>query len=86
MTSYMLIIDMTLILPQIKHLKVDLGIFSKATPILELSAKDPDDACYLAYKTFCDIIIVQEANADIHNLLKELKNDFVITGILSDET
>lgn len=79
---YNAIIDMTLILPQMKHMKIDLGAFSKATVVYQVEADNPDDACYLCYKGFCDCVLSQSSSTETKNLLKELKNDFIVAGLL----
>jgi len=79
--NYQVIIDMTLVLPRIKNLGLKLGIFQKDSVVLTLEADNPDDACYFAYKTFCDYIIEQSSTFETKNLLKELKNEFVVVGL-----
>lgn len=81
MTTYQVIIDMTLVLPKVKYLKVKLGIFSSDSLMLTIDAENPDDACYLAFKMFSDYILEQTPTIEIKTLLKDLKNDFIVVGL-----
>lgn len=80
--NYQVIIDMSLVLPKIKHLKMNLGIFQQDSLMLTIEADNPDDACYLAFKTFCDYMLEQSASYEVKNLLKDLKHDFIIIGLV----
>lgn len=78
--TYKVVIDMTLVLPKIKYLtRVKLGKFNGDSVTLQVDAKDPDDACYLAFKEFCDYVLEQHSNEEIKNLLRELKNEFKVS-------
>jgi hypothetical protein len=80
--TYKVVIDMTIVLPKIKYLtKVKLGMFNNDSVSIEIEAKDPDDACYLAFKTFCDYILEQSSTNETKNLLRELKNDFIVLSL-----
>lgn len=77
--TYKVVIDMTLVLPKIKYLtKVKLGKFNNDSVTLEIEAKDPDDACYLAFKELCDHVLDQQNSEEVKNLLRELKNEFKV--------
>lgn len=80
--AYRVVLDLSHVLPQIKHLKVDLGVFGRSSLILDLDANDPDDACYTAFKEFCDVILEQVSTVEVKNLLKELKYDFIVTQMM----
>lgn len=84
--TYRIIVNMSFVLPKLKKLKdIKLGEFANELVILELEANDPDDACYLSYKDFCDYILDQNTSSEVRNLLKELKYDFIIIQLLAEE-
>lgn len=80
--TYQVTIDMTLVLQKIKHLKIDLGIFSNDSLMLTLEADNPDDACYLAFKMFSDHVLSKAPGFEIKNLLKDLKYDFIVMELI----
>ena len=80
--NYRVIIDMAKALPKIEKLKLDLGIFKKFSVLLDIEADNPDDACYLAYRMFCDKILEQNTNHEIKTILKELKNEFRVVQLI----
>lgn len=80
--SYRIFLNLHFVLPQIKHLTVDLGTFNKTSVVIDVDANDPDDACYLAFREFCETIIDQDSSKATKDLLKELKYDFCITQII----
>lgn len=80
---YQVIIDMTLVLPKIKNLKIKLGQFGRESLMLTIDADNPDNACYLAFKTFCDHMLEHSPTPEVKNLLKDLKNDFIVVGLMS---
>lgn len=80
--AYRVVLDLSHVLPQIKHLKIELGVFGRSSLILDIDANDPDDACYTAFKEFCDIILEQVSNVEVKNLLKELKYDFIVAQMM----
>lgn len=80
--NYRMVLDLSFVLPQVKHLKVDLGVFGRSSVILDIEADDPDDACYTVYKEFCDTILEQVSTTEVKKLLKELKYDFIIIQML----
>jgi hypothetical protein len=80
--AYKVIIDMTAVLPKIKKLDVKLGFFAEKSVILELDADNPDDACYLAYREFCEHIVEQDNNSETKSLLRDLKNEFKVIRLI----
>ena len=80
--EYNVILDLKLVLPKIKHLKIKLGKFDKPMPVISIEADDPDDACYLAFKAFYDHVIGQSSTFETKELLKEIKYDFIVTNLL----
>ena len=80
--KYQVVLDLSVVLPKVKHLKVKLEKFDNISPVLSVEAADPDDACYLAYKEFCDHIITQSDNSKTKDLLKELKYDFMVVTLI----
>jgi len=80
--KYQVVLDLSVVLPKVKHLKVKLEKFDKISAVLSLEATDPDDACYLAYKEFCDHVIAQSDNSKTKDLLKELKYDFMVVTLI----
>lgn len=80
--KYQVVLDLSVVLPKVKHLKVKLEKFDKISTVLSVEATDPDDACYLAYKEFCDHIISKSDNSRTKNLLKELKDDFMVVTLI----
>jgi len=79
MTNYIVTIDMTLSLKRLSGFQ--LANFSKQTSKIQVSASDPDDACYFVFKEFCDIILEQNNSTEIKLLLKDLKYDFKVTKL-----
>jgi hypothetical protein len=73
------------ILPKIKKFGFKLDVFSNDSVMLEIKADNPDDACYLAYKEFCDYILGQSSTAATKNLLKDLKDDFLVVRLVPSE-
>lgn len=67
---------MSLLLSRFKQFR--LGIFGKKTVKIKLEAADPDDACYVAFKMFCDTIMKQDDSVETKMLLKDAKYDFRI--------
>lgn len=83
--NYKVIVDMSRILSRLKKLKdIKLGVFGNETIVIDVEANNPDDACYLVYKEFCDFILDQSTNTEIRNLLKELKNDFLVVQLIEE--
>jgi len=80
--NYKIIIDMTQVLPKIKKLNVKLGYFADKSVILELEADNPDDACYLAYREFCEHIIDQDNNSEVKAILRDIKNEFRVIRLI----
>ena len=80
--SYRVIIDMAKALPKLEKLNLDLGIFKEFSVLLDIDADNPDDACYLAYRIFCDKILEQNSKHEIKTMLKELKNDFKVVQLI----
>jgi hypothetical protein len=80
--DYKVIIDMTAVLPKIQKLDVKLGYFEDKSVILELEADNPDDACYLAYKEFCEHIVEQDNKSETKSLLRDLKNEFTVIRLI----
>jgi len=82
--KYQVVLDLSVVLPKVRHLKVKLGKFDKISAVLGVEAKDPDDACYLAYKEFCDHVISQSDNSKTKDLLLELKCDFMVVTLIPE--
>lgn len=82
--KYQVVLDLSVVLPKVKHLKVKLEKFDKISVVLGVEAKDPDDACYLAYKEFCDHVMSQSDNSKTKDLLLELKYDFMVVTLISE--
>ena len=82
--KYQVVLDLSVVLPKVRHLKVKLEKFDKISAVLSVEATDPDDACYLAYKEFCDHIIAQSDNSKTIDLLKELKYDFMVVTLIPE--
>lgn len=80
--AYRVVLDLSYVLPQLKHLKLDLGVFNRTSLILDLDANDPDDACYTAFKEFCDVVLEQASTTQVKNLLKEIKYQFIIVQLM----
>lgn len=80
--SYRVIIDMAKALPKLNKLELNLGIFKEFSVVLDLDADNPDDACYLAYRVFCDKILEQNSKLEIKTMLKELKNEFRVVQLM----
>lgn len=73
------------VLPKIKNFGFKLDIFGNQSVTLNVKADNPDDACYLAYKEFCDYILTQSSNTTTKNLLKDLKDDFIVVRLIPNE-
>lgn len=69
-------------LPKLNKLNLNLGIFKEYSVIIDLDADNPDDACYLAYRIFCDKILEQNSKFEIKTMLKELKNEFRVVQLM----
>lgn len=69
-------------LPKLNKLNLNLGIFKEYSVIVDLDADNPDDACYLAYRIFCDKILEQNSKFEIKTMLKELKNEFRVVQLI----
>lgn len=79
--NYKVVVNMLRVLPKIKKLGFKLGVFNKDSLTLDIQADNPDDACYFAYKLFCDCITEQSSSHETKNLLKELKDDFHVVSL-----
>jgi len=80
MNEFKVIIDMTYVLPKFKTFK--LGEFHAAKVELKLTASDPDDACYNAFQSFCDIILEQDSSSKMKCKLKDTANDFIVRQLV----
>ena len=80
--NYRVIIDMAKALPKLEKLNLDLGIFKEFSVLLDIEADNPDYACYLAYRIFCDKILEQNSKYEIKTMLKELKNEFRVVQLI----
>jgi hypothetical protein len=72
---------MTSILPHLKKAKFQLHEFNKESPVLEIEANDPDDACYIAYKKLYDLLSEQVQKKD-REALQDFKHDFRIINAI----
>ena len=80
--NYRVIVDMAKALPKLEKLNLDLGIFKEFSVLLDIEADNPDDACYLSYRIFCDKILEQNSKYEIKTMLKELKNEFRVVQLI----
>lgn len=83
--QYKAIVSMIKILPKIKTFGFKLDIFDNNSVALNIKADNPDDACYLAYKEFCDYILGQSSSVATKNLLKDFKDDFIVVRLIPNE-
>lgn len=76
---YKVYIDMVLILDRLKEFSLEeFGGHKYEYAVLEIEATDPDDACYLSFKSLCDAVLSQDDSTETKLLLKELKYDFKV--------
>ena len=73
MKIYVAEFDMTLALPRLK--RFNLGIFNYTFPIIFVDADNPDDACYLAYCKFSEIILKRDESRETALFIKDIIND-----------
>jgi hypothetical protein len=64
-------LDLSSIYKEIQYLK--LQKYNSPFPTIFLSAKDPDDACYLAIKNLIQIILKQDSTVQMRILCRRLK-------------
>jgi len=85
MKIYVLKFDLTLVHSRLK--KFRLREFNSEIPVLFIEAKDPDEACYLGYCKFADIVLSQDSSPETVRLMKEIEYDIRITKVYcKDET
>lgn len=85
MKIYVLQFDLSLVHTRLK--KFRLREFNSEIPTLFIEARDPDEACYLGYCKFADIVLNQDASSETVRLMKEIEYDIRITKVYcKDET
>jgi len=85
MKIYIIELDMTLILPRLKNFR--LGEFNHEYPYIFIEADNPDDACYLAYCKFSEVLLKQDESTETAMLIKDVFNGLKIRKVYcKDET
>ncbi len=71
MINFRIMLDISNIYSQIKHL--NLQKYNSPFPTIFLSAKDPDDACYLAMYNLIAIIMKQDSTLSMRIICRLLR-------------
>ena len=79
MKIYKLYMDLSLVMSRLK--KFRLGEYSSNFPTIFVDARDPDEACHLAYFKLVEIILKQDASPEASALAKDILYDITIRKI-----
>lgn len=79
MKIYVLRFDLSLVHSRLR--KFRLREFNSETPELFIEAEDPDEACYLGYCKFADIILSQDSSPKTAKLIRQVEYDIRITKV-----
>ena len=79
MKIYMVQLDCSLVMGRLREF--NLREFNSEYPILFTQAADPDEACYLTYCKFSEIILKQDDSVETALLIKSLTRDIRITKV-----
>lgn len=79
MKIYVLKFDLSLVHSRLK--KFRLREFNSKNPTLFIEAPNPDEACYLGYCKFAEIILSQDSSPATAKLINEVENDIRITKV-----
>jgi len=72
-------LDISNIYLNIKHLK--LKKYDSPFPTIFISAKDPDDACYIIIRNLINLIMNQDPSIDMRLICKKIKRECKIDKI-----
>ena len=70
---------MTNVLGLLKKFK--LGEFNSKFPILFVEANDPDEACYLVFCRFSELLLKQDESLETAKLIKTCEYEILITKV-----
>ena len=80
MNIYKVSMDLSLVMPRLR--KIRLGEYNSERPIIFVEAKDPDEACYLAYHRLAEIILKQDSSTSSSLFVKEIFHDIRIKKLM----
>jgi len=79
MKIYKIYMDLSLVIPRLKRFK--LGEYSSNFPTIFVEARDPDEACHLAYYRLVEIMLKQDGSPATSSLAKDILLDITIRRI-----
>ena len=79
MKIYKVKMDLSLVMGVLKRFK--LQEYSDPFPTIFVEAKDPDEACYLAYFKLVEILLKQDNSTETTLLAKEILHDINIRKV-----
>lgn len=79
MKIYKVDMDLSLVMARLK--KFNLKEYSGQFPTIFVEAKDPDEACYLAYFQLVEILLKQDDSKETSLLTKDILHDILIRKV-----
>lgn len=81
MKLYKIYMDISKIVSLLK--KFSLGEFQHPFPIIFIEAKDPDEACHIAYLRFVETILKQNDSEETSKLLQDILFNVRVTRVVN---
>ena len=79
MKIYKIYMDLSLIMSRLK--RFNLGEYSSNFPTIFVDARDPDEACHLAYYKLVEILLKQDDSPETSALAKDILYDITVRKI-----
>ena len=79
MKIYKIYMDLSLVMPRLK--RFNLGEYSSNFPTIFVDARDPDEACHLAYYKLVEILLKQDDSPETSALAKDILYDITVRKI-----
>lgn len=79
MKIYKIYMDLSLVMPRLKKFK--LYEYSSNFPTIFVDARNPDEACHLAYFRLVEIMLKQNNSPETSSLAKDILYDITIRSI-----
>tara|TARA_A100001515_G_scaffold102170_1_gene82904 strand:- start:3557 stop:3808 length:252 start_codon:yes stop_codon:yes gene_type:complete len=83
MKIYKVDMDLSFVIARLK--KFNLKEYSDQFPTIFVEAKDPDEACYLAYFQLVEILLKQDDSKETSLLTKDILHDILIRKVYVPE-
>ena len=77
--TFRIVMDLRKVLEKIRHF--DLDMYDAEMPLIFVEAKNPDDACFIAYCGLFKIMLDQDSSIKTKILCKQCKEDIIITQV-----